>query len=130
MDHSYSGSERRGGDDRRSGDERRSVEKPLPTDSRSGHDRRSKERRTIDALREILSKPILTDAPIDTPVTYSRDEAAKVRAQVKEGSNPVICPRCGKPLEAGPLIPRKEESIQELVCVSCHRCLMVKTGSD
>jgi DNA-directed RNA polymerase subunit RPC12/RpoP len=122
--------ERRSGDDRRSGDERRSKEKPLTTDFRSGDERRASERRNVKALREILGGRILADAPIDTPVTYSRDEAAKIRAQVDSAADPIICPRCGQPLKGGPPISRRDDVIRELVCPDCRRCVMVKTKPE
>jgi hypothetical protein len=126
----HDGSERRSGSERRTGAERRVTKKPSPKDLRSGQERRSSERRNVEALREILGGRILADGPIDTPVTYSREEAAKIRKQVEQSADPVLCPRCNRPLKAGPSIARKDDMIRELVCPDCRRCVMVKTNPD
>lgn len=133
MDQRHDGPERRSGEDRRNGEERRTAKRPLARDIRTGRERRSGERRNVEALRAILGGRILkddpepSDAPVDTPVTYSRDEAARIRDQVERGVHPAVCPRCGKPLQSGPVIRRDDYTIQELVCADCRRCMMVKT---
>jgi hypothetical protein len=125
MEQAHSGSERRTGKERRKGDERRTAKKPLATDFRSGSERRAKGRRTSDALRQILGGRILAGSSNITPATFSRKEAASIRAAAADANEPLVCPRCDKPLVIGPEIERKGELIRELLCRQCHRCVMV-----
>ncbi len=63
----------------------------------------------------------------DTPVTYSRAEAAKVREIVSTEDQALICPRCdgelkvGFPVAAGGTI----KPVWEVRCQACHRSAYV-----
>lgn len=61
----------------------------------------------------------------DTPVTYSGDEAARIRALATRLETPLLCPRCGSELDLGPRIRRRERTLQEASCPTCHRCVML-----
>ena len=126
MEQAHGGSERRTGKERRKGDERRTAKKPLATDFRSGSDRRAAGRRTSDALRQIIGGRILAGGGDITPATFSRKEAELIRAAAADANEPLVCPRCDKPLVVGPEIERKGELIRELLCRKCRRCVMVR----
>ncbi len=126
MEHAQGGSERRTGKERRKGDERRTAKQPLATDFRSGTERRAAGRRTSDALREIIGGRILATSSDITPATYSRKEAELIRAAAADANEPLVCPRCDKPLVVGPEIQRRGELIRELLCRHCRRCVMVR----
>jgi hypothetical protein len=115
-----SGAARRSGE-RRSGSERRVIDAPPMTDFRSGADRRTVERRRQLDRRQ---------CPADTPATYSRTEAAAIRAQVRECAETLVCPRCGGGLRVGSPIRAEQVTVTEVCCPACRRCLMLRGTSD
>jgi hypothetical protein len=64
-----------------------------------------------------------------TPASYSREEAAHIRARALNPDLEIICPRCGKTLEIGPAVfpidRRGGQVIRLLTCHACHRCLSI-----
>jgi hypothetical protein len=114
--------DRRKGGDRRTGHDRRQDDIPPGTNQRSGTDRRcGVGRRLSDRLVGATGEHKLRE----TPATYSREEAAQIRAMAIVGSRP-ICPRCGEDLEVGSRISRGEDAIRQLSCPKCFRAVMVR----
>ena len=68
----------------------------------------------------------------DTPVTYSREEATRIRAIVADASHPLVCPRCagdlriGFPIAAGGTI----QPVWEIRCQGCHRAAYATEIAD
>lgn len=64
----------------------------------------------------------------DTPVTFSPDEAAKIRELFASFTNPLPCPRCGKSLQVGSPIAGggTVAMIWEIRCHACSRSLILE----
>ena len=63
----------------------------------------------------------------DTPVTYSREEAARVREIVGTDDQTLICPRCGDELKVGFPVAAggTVQPVWEVRCQGCHRSAYV-----
>lgn len=59
----------------------------------------------------------------DTPVTYSRDEATRIRTLVADPDAALVCPRCGGMLEVGQPIASggTMHPVWEIHCLACRR---------
>jgi hypothetical protein len=116
--------ERRSGVDRRSGQERRVEAVARAADLRTGEERRSADpRRRCDRRALQVGS---NGAKIKlTPATYSREEAAQIRAMAMVGSRP-ICPRCEEDLCIGASVMRDGDAIRQLACPRCCRAVMVR----
>jgi len=63
-----------------------------------------------------------------TPASYSREEAAHIRARAMNPDLEDVCPRCGEALVIGLALqePRRGgHVIRLLTCQACHRCLSI-----
>lgn len=112
--------ERRSGKDRRSGEGRRCGAAEQTTDSRSGRERRSSEPRRRCDRGTLESEDIRM-----TPASFSREEAAQIRAMAIVGSQP-ICPRCQRDLQLGPAVTKDGDTIRQLSCPKCARAVMAR----
>ncbi len=61
-----------------------------------------------------------------TPVTYSADEAGRIREMLVQPHGQLVCPRCSDDLLIGAATIRNRHTIREVFCPGCHRCLMVR----
>ena len=107
-----------------------------PPGKRTKKQRRKAERRGAD--RRVASVPVAADRRIagdrrertdrrrDTPVVYSRDEAAGIRKMVLQDQRQLVCPRCGGSLTLGASVKRAEGSVREVRCSTCHRSVMFR----
>jgi hypothetical protein len=64
-----------------------------------------------------------------TPASYSREEAAHIRARALNPDLEIVCPRCGEALIIGPPLHQERRRgrhvIRLLTCHACHRCLSI-----
>ena len=70
--------------------------------------------------------------PSETPVTFTRDEAKRIRALLKTLPNRVYCPRCGDTLtlsEPGPS-ERDGHVAYEVICEPCRRAALIVVPSE
>ncbi len=63
---------------------------------------------------------------METPVTYTADEAFCIREMLVQPHGQLICPRCNGDLVIGAATIRHSHTIREVLCPDCHRCLMVR----
>ena len=100
--------------------------KPTP---RKGDRRRLHRRAKIIAValerRSGEDRRVLPERRRDTPVMFSPEETALVRAQVLDSAAEVRCPRCGGSLTLGPTIKEGEETVREVRCSACHRTVLL-----
>lgn len=64
----------------------------------------------------------------DTPVTYSAEDAARLRARFASGEGALVCPLCEGPLLVGPPFERRGRTMTELYCRDCQRCVMIEVA--
>ena len=69
---------------------------------------------------------MLVDYWRDTPVTYSRGEAALLRKMDIASGARVVCPRCGGVLAVGPPSIQRSGEIRAVYCAGCHRSAMLR----
>jgi len=117
--------ERRDRRDRRAGIDRRLDYVAVLTDRRGGAERRLGEPRRSRDRATGYFVPAGDLGHRRTPATFSKDEAAEIRALAMVGSHPV-CPRCAEDLATGPLVTRGEGTIRQLSCPKCLRTVMVR----
>lgn len=117
--HPLSASARRSGRDRRSGD-RRARGEPVTAEKRSGTDRRAQDRRNGADRRR---RP---DRRRETPAAFSREEAGQICHLARTSGATLVCPRCRGRLLLRPPVDTVPESVWQVRCLTCHRCVMIK----
>lgn len=69
-------------------------------------------------------------ANMQTPVTYSVQEAKEIRARFVRGERDLRCPRCRELLMYGPVIERGGHLNAEIFCELCQRVMMVRVADE
>jgi len=117
--HPLAATPRRSGRDRRA-DDRRSRLSAVETDRRSGTDRRGRDRRAGTDRRRT------PDRRRETPAAFSREEAGAILHLARTPGVRLDCPRCRGRLLLRPPVGSLPESIWQVRCLTCHRCVMIK----
>lgn len=63
---------------------------------------------------------------VETPVTFTAEEAERIKQAVRTKTPDLHCPRCDHDLAYGPGVRYEGHTIRELYCPVCHRCLMIR----
>jgi CheY-like chemotaxis protein len=110
--------------DRRAGDRRAGTREP-PAERRTGSDRRHGERRR-GPERRTLNDRRRGVRWHDTPIPYTGEELAELRARYAAGG-PVSCPSCGGRVSLGPArrAGTDAETGRLVMCVGCARGAIV-----
>lgn len=108
------GSERRSWHDRRESDQQTSAGDP------AGERRGPTERRTSGERRVML-----LDRRRKMSDPYATRHAELIREMLLNPEMPVACPRCGGELVLGQARERRGDTVREVRCTRCRRCVVI-----